>query len=615
VVHGRMSATSSGGGGSTGGDSRLSNCSDEDWLEIVNSLERYAKTTLGIHGKHLWVTTNDGTGCIAASSSLFLDNLRTVKLASNFTCPTVAVDIISLFLRSSSDGGWAAIFLFAQLIKAAFLYGRRLHKGFSLALRLIGAYFHSEESDEIIKMDWADADMVHKVSCSVISTVTWLLKAEVTRLCDLMCIIASHAEETISGSISLPYVFYIIIPGISVRSSDLRPGAVLMEIPVPGCLTRAKTVENATIAIFDCSLEFAEVSDDMNISVIELNMRSADSMNMKHQEQQSLRKFMFSLIQSNICVLACQKRIHPHLQQLCRCAGIICLPRVSAKYIGALVRLTGARLLGSYTSVLVDGAPPLTSELGFLSKLKYESLFGKSYVLVSSTVDTSLRSELDQLAFVYRQSRHPSNCDDDEEAANKRAYEFAEGILLRRKPMVSVIICAPVESLAYELQRTLETCTRLLNNLLIDPRLLAGAGRWQFRAGLLLLKLYQKVSDRRGAVPSAAITSMMEAVVTETDDVLTENGRYGKLIASLLQDYSSELVDGSSLPGLLYFGNALIHLANLINGGHVRHEETLRCYDCLNSVMLSLHRSVETALSIHDIDGIISTRPRLSGVL
>ena len=171
------------------------------------------------------------------------------------------------------------------------------------------------------------------------------------------------------------------LAGEHVELSSCWPGTLLMDIPnsreleyipityvgatVTTGLPRAPRAGidpacGLLVALFDCSLEISTLSPGIALEISRSAPQRQD--NGEQQlllpvEHQVLLSFAESLVRSGVGFVGCQRRVHPYLARQLRRRGITCLSRVSVRFIGALQRLSGARLLASFTPLLSPLTP------------------------------------------------------------------------------------------------------------------------------------------------------------------------------------------------------------------------------------------------------------------
>jgi hypothetical protein len=598
----------------------------EEVLRIVESIHRVAVHAFGVRGRMLPYDDDAHEPhdvCVTKSSRHLRSILRfdmnndgngdTNSNSSN----SLLLDVICVFLSGSMDGGWLTALMFTSIMKHI-LQGDCSIRGFEVAWKLVENYFESNDSKEdvMVRFDVGNADMLRLVVRSVIapSSICWMTRKDRCIVEDIVLRVISRSSSSAippaeeRNSIRLPHIFYVQLPGLSANTCGTREDELLLDIPIPFALIQLDYhLSNVPIAVFDCSLEFPEVSDEnLNFTAVEVDATQATSF--RDQERNSLLWFLKSLLNNNVRIVACQKRIHSYLIRICQRFGIVCIPRVSAKYIGALLRITGARQLGSYASLVDDSSGAdsnrsMASSLGFVSDVKSIILYGKKYVSIACAIDTSTVSDLAQLTFAYcSQCWIVSNNGAAASVGGYRAYcdegeivdvacLFADNALFRRQRMQTIVLSAPTQNLCEELQSVFEKCFRVFNQLWVDPRLLRGGGVWQHRIGEFIIRCYANELSRRGQRIPSQIS-------------LDEGWNYNKdgHIAAICEKMPElQSLKRKELDGLIYFGKSLLKIHSLADTG-----DREGCFDCFIICKQALEKAVESAVNISAIDGVIS---------
>lgn len=311
-------------------------------------------------------------------------------------------------------------------------------------------------------------------------------------------------------------VVYYPIGGPSVTRSELRYNQLLMDVPVSLECSRLLLLQSQqmllhegmidtclVVALFDCSLELDELNTNERVQLVDDNDVRVDDHHHSSLEHRVLDSFAHLLQRHRIDVVGCQRRVHPFLERRLSSLGIVCLQRLSVRFMGPLLRLTGARLLGSIPSMQTPPPPPHhprhdpvpetlsrdwldASSLGYLSSVRQESIHGHSYITAvggyTGSDDHSMRASL----------RRRSAGRFDEASSLER---YVEGAVLRHRPCVSVILAAPSDFLAQQLRSVYEECVLRMVRLMQDSLegrgssyacLLPGAGCWQVYAARIL---------------------------------------------------------------------------------------------------------------------------------
>ena len=230
--------------------------------------------------------------------------------------------------------------------------------------------------------------------------------------------------------------------------------------------TKRIAMSNLVVALFENSLELPEISvSSVDVPVVATtatatafdnddNMRTDDSL--KSVELSYLDNIASWLDRSHVTLVACQRRVHPHLFRALNARGILCLQRLSIRYCGALQRLSGARQL---VSLPCSTGPSLTLDpldpdcLGYLGRVDCRLIYGKRYVVVCAHNDDEATAPAATTAAAAAAI-----------AATVKAVTAAA--ISRRVPLSSVVVAAPSELLCEQLECALDGTRRVLMALL-----------------------------------------------------------------------------------------------------------------------------------------------------
>lgn len=395
--------------------------------------------------------------------------------------------------------------------------------GFCTALRVVTCSLSSDRCPAKISFQWSNRQHMlsliesHlRTSCSIgwcnvrevavdvldifVTTIRPSLARQSSDSSDSIVIPSALTDDIVSA-----LVVYYPIGGPSFTRSELRYNQLLMDVPVSLECTRALQSQQLlcaegglVVALFDCSFELDELNTNERIQLVDDD--DDDDVRADHSlEHRVLDSFVHLLQRQRVDVVGCQRRVHPFLERRLSSLGIVCLQRLSVRFMGPLQRLAGARLLGSIPSMQtppphhhpVQETPSRdcldVASLGYLSSVRLESIHGRSYI---TAVGGYSDSDEHSMKAVLRQ-RLAGRFD---EASLDR---YVEGVVLRHRPCVSVILTAPSDSLAQQLRSVYKECVqrmvRLMHDSLEHSRgdrsyqcLLPGAGCWQAYAASIL---------------------------------------------------------------------------------------------------------------------------------
>ena len=462
-------------------------------MDSFYDLEKLSRLSLSISSALLLIDTaeeNCRHASYTSSSTKFLAEQRP-KLHDGEVANTILHSLLSS--NSFDSTGWFAALLSSKLIIAGLnsnISVPSIVKGYTLANSAVASAIDSSEETVAVKqtlhirhISWEDLESVLCViNTSLSSRQILQLTPRQTRKVSvslLTVFLSSLDRDNLNSSIVFKRALGLPVERIMVFEDTL-----VMDIPVPTTLTKpqygqfhassssAKHVD-LIVSIFENSLELSNFSsysfEVVDAAILAERKEGFSIPSLKSLEYLFLEKLACILKRSKVTLVACQRRIHPYLVQILRRDGIICLPRLSIRYCGALQRLSGARQLVSFP-LSHEMAPYIeASSLGYLASIGCRTLFGKKYV-VASNVSNHAAAELHEKLHKGHQYAILSA------SFNTRC---AEAINFRQSATSTLIITAPSELLCSELQLACEDIIKILITLLSSPYVLQGSGTWQ----------------------------------------------------------------------------------------------------------------------------------------
>jgi len=176
---------------------------------------------------------------------------------------------------------------------------------------------------------------------------------------------ACDADNADDGPIRLlPGIRQLALVGAPCTDSEIVDG-VLLDVPLADGAPLPKPGSPLHVALYAESLEAG--ADLVGDAAIQLGGAAAAA------AEATLARFADALAAAGVRLLACQKLVAPALQRLLLARGIIPLPRLSLRHVGAVRRLSGA-VLGSGL-----GVPPADA-LGRLGGAAMRRLGGRDYL-------------------------------------------------------------------------------------------------------------------------------------------------------------------------------------------------------------------------------------------
>jgi hypothetical protein len=493
------------------------------------------------------------------------------------------------------------LLLMSKLVKNAQKYQvsvTGLLKSYKAALSLI----HKDSLGSVLRsVVWSSqCDVEHIVRSKLLEhqqlrTMTFTGKLTASNnIFHMSCLVDSVVQVFLAAMHETPAtaaepfcVVYHTTSGAS--ATDLRscPDTLYLDIPLPRELT--STIEKyaqmhkgssqppppLVVALFECSLELSDFqSTGQSISIASSasssarNDSSSNSSSSVPVEYALLSSFVAALQLCHVTLVACQKRVHPYLLRLLSRAGIRCIPRVSVRFIGALQRLSGARLLGSIPMAGMAGiagmdvakidlglqqapvpalleaslsvpvspsAAPIVptvlavptldaGSLGILRSVTWQQGRGKNppaIILRGIAIDNDSTDEGNTAHTLVRQKQQLIT------ALSSLPGEFVlplvEAVLLRHRTCCTVLISAPTDSLAKVCQVAHADAVKYLKELSAgvggsSASLLYGSGLWQDAAAAHIRRWIEREKQqfRSAAVPAEQQNDKQPAIIPQS---------------------------------------------------------------------------------------------------
>jgi TCP-1/cpn60 chaperonin family len=492
--------------------------------------------------------------------------------------------------NSFDNAGWFSLLLSTKLITAGLnsnISISSIVKGYSLANSALAyaidpnkEYVANQQSPHLRHLSWEDFDsIICVIKTSLTSRHILQLTPQQTKKVSvslLTTFLSSVDRENLTSSIIFRHAVGLPIERIMALEDTL-----VMDIPIPLSMTKSKREQcyassssgqyvDLIVSIFENSLElssFPRYSFEILNTTVPAVKESSLTSSVKSSEFLFLERLASILKRSKVTLVACQRRIHPYLVQILRRDGIICLPRLSVRYCGALQRLSGARQLVSFPLTHEVASLIEPSSLGYLASIECRTVFGRKYVVASNAPIHA--------AEVSRELFH-----DRQHAVLSRTFHerCAEAIQLRQLATSTLILTAPSETLCIELQSACEDIVRTLVSLLTSPYLLPGSGVWQMRTAADLKRNFlKKCLDSQSDNPCnhLALGSPVDVLKASTLFVncLHDCGR-------IVSGRSGMCVEGCDAVGALKFDNS--HGVDSCVDNHRKYQEEAHSADSFN---------------------------------
>jgi TCP-1/cpn60 chaperonin family len=499
---------------------------------------------------------------------LVIDSKMSVSNYSSFTsspmkfldkdgairCDDDALPLVFQRLISSNNSGlsgWFLVLLTCKLIISGFqskLQISSISRGFtSAAMAAVteispkGEKRCSTSSNPSVKINWDDLDGVLSIIKTSVGShhVLQLTEREISTLS--ISILTAFLSSVDRDSMKCSIIYRRAL-GLPIENLIVLENTLAMDISLPHDIQDRQRFkmsqthnrfQKLIVAIFENSLELSELSNysleiDRNAEQTEPGGKRTS---IKSLEYKFLDGIAHVLTLSKVTLVACQRRIHPYLVRILKKVGIICLPRLSIRYCGALQRLCGARQLVSFPITQNMICPLDPSSLGYLSSLECRTIYGRNYVVACSGTESTA-------------STSDEPCSDAQESFTVSAFgqDCALGIRSRQSIMSTVILTAPSESLCSALEIVCEDVVRTLTGLLGCPYVLPGEGDWQRRTAKMLHQSFSECAS------SAALRKGESSSMGTRGEVLRAAGVFASCLGACgdIMSGDTDTLDSSS---------------------------------------------------------------------
>ena len=425
------------------------------------------------------------------SSSMTLTS-RMNKISNEYgMTSTVFYKLMSSVTNDSS--GWFALLFSCKLITASLgsqLTISTIIRGFSSALMMASeelsikeAVRSNENRLQLFKLSWDDLNNILCVIKTSLST-RHVLQMSQSQIESISINLLTAFLSSVDDDKQKCSIIYRQSAGPPIENMIVLENSLLMDIPIPSALQhpgiggRGKRMsscrfEDLVVAIYENSLEIPE-SPNFSFEIND-HGRNSDEKILPQREVTSIKslEYLFMedvaavFVRSKVTLVACQRRIHPYLIRILQRSGIICLPRLSIRFCGALQRMSGARQLLSFPIAKVSALIQPQS-LGYLASLQCRVIYGRKYVVACAKMDN-----------VDTDSYNGFKSYEHMRLAHLLDSPSADEIQSRKSPMSTMVLTAPSETQCGELQIALENVAADLTTLLNHPYVLPGAGLWQ----------------------------------------------------------------------------------------------------------------------------------------
>jgi TCP-1/cpn60 chaperonin family len=625
-------------------------------MEFFRELEAMATVVLNQRCALLAIDSKilkSSNSSFTSSPMKFLDKDGAIR------CDEDALPLVFQRLLSSNNSGlsgWFLVLLTCKLIISGFqskLQISSIYRGFTLAAMAAvseispkGEKWCTSSSNLLLKVSWDDLNGILSIIKTSVGShhVLQLTEREIGTLSISMLTAFLSSVDRDSMKCSIIYRRAL---GLPIENLIVLENCLAMDISLPPDIRQNRQgfkmsqthnkFQKLIVAIFENSLELSELSNyflEIDRDAEQTEPRGKRT-SIKSLEYKFLDGIAHVLNLSKVTLVACQRRIHPYLVRILKKVGIICLPRLSIRYCGALQRLCGARQLVSFPISQNMSCPLDPSSLGYLSSLECRTIYGRTYVVACSVAESTTASTSDE------------PCCNAQESFTVSAFgqDCAVGIRSRQSLMSTVILTAPSESLCNALEIVCEDVVKTLTGLLGCPYVLPGGGDWQRRTAQTLHQSFSEYASStaqrnvesssigtRGEILRAAgvFASCLGAcgdIMGGGTDTLDSNSR--GLHSSSCTHVNlgtvgvGDAAELSSASGQARSGTAQEHCSRIDEDsshcvldepwetGFNHFVKAVTCYDALVPNQNALQLAVDTAICVLDIDGHLLSCPQV----
>ena len=477
----------------------------------------------------------------------------------------VFIQILSSHCTSQGDGGWLCITLACYLVIVGLkeeLSTGELIRGLNYANDIAVEELMSSSSSVSLTLDWSESSHIVSVLLSIFrphQSSTSLTNDEMEDLArTLLSAFIGSLSDGSDGCLSPRLVFHktLLTPDIpeGVRCHHYE-GILFFDIPLPRLFPRNGS-RDVLVAVFEQSLEIPEQSSNISIEChntsTSLYQKTTEKsiISVKDLEYNFLNEMCDVFVRSNVGLVCCQRRIHPHLQRILSLKGVLCIPRLSIRYINAMLKLSGAKQMGGFphlqTLIKTNSTKDIyieRSSLGYLHRVHVQSFGSKSFIAVQQSVLYGEESASDEVV-------------ENEDIVLIRLLKnklLVKDLISRRVKYSTVLLIARQEYQCREMEYICAGAIRVLSQLIntSNPAVLPGGGCWLSYLAHHVRNKISNLKERNSIINSCRFQDINDLDIDEEMKALIFS--------------SSSVTRGFKRAAMLYC-NALEHIA-LIAGG------------------------------------------------
>lgn len=566
---------------------------DDDTLLHTRSLSAVSAATMGPkNNRHILIKSMD-TVSLTSSSRYYINQMCTQH--NHNPLLKIFLQVLNSHHKTQGDAGWLCIFLACQLMSKSSqqqIPVSSLIQGLNQACQAAVAELTSAKTPVSLTLDWGEPSQVISVLMSIFrphQSTTGLSEEDMHNLAtDLLSAFIGSLSDGRSGSLSAHVVFYST--SLTLHGADPcqhLEGTLLLDIPLPRAFP-PRGAHDVLVAVFEHSLELPEQLTDMSIEV-------SSPLSIKTLEYTYMEKMCDILVRSGVGLVCCQRRIHPHLQRLLSRKGIVCLPRLSVRYVSAVLQLSGAKQLGAFPQLQtlpstdsISTFPLCKSSFGYLHRV---------YIMYTGNK---------ALVALQHSKLYDSGEDCEEEGEGEAAVVAkllgtncsAPEVLDRRVKLSTLLLMGFHDSQTREIEGVCTGAMRVLTQLINGSQatVLSGGGCWQ----AYIARHVRGEVTRLEQEEKDLSTSKELADLTTIDD---EAGLF-----SLVSPASSR----DMRRAMLLFCEVVASCATVVGNGSSESGPSVNCFksvdalDALSPCVSALQVAVEAVTSVVGVDGILT---------
>ncbi|MCU4140709.1 MAG: Chaperonin GroEL [Methanophagales archaeon] len=406
-------------------------------INAAKAVASAVRTTLGPKGMDKMLVDTLGDVVVTNDGVTILKEMDIEHPAAK-----MMVEVAKTMDEEAGDGTTTAVVLAGELLKKAEeLLEQELHP----TVIASGYRMAAEKAKEIldgVAVDVSEESVREDVMRKVAKTSITGKFAEAAGdfLADIaVSAVKSIAEKTDGGfSVDLDNLNIEKKTGGKIADTILVNGvAIDKEVVHPGM---PKRVENAKIALLNCSLEVKKTETDA-----EIRIRSAEQMKaFLDEEERMMRKMVEKIKASGANVVFCQKGIDDVVQHYLAKEGILAVRRVKKSDMERLARATGGKIVNNIEELS-------EAELGHAGLVRERKIAG------------------DRMVFV-------------EECENPRS--------------ISIVVRGGEEHVVDEIERSLNDALKVASSILEDGKAVAGGGAVETELALRLKEFSTTLKGR-----------------------------------------------------------------------------------------------------------------------